>query len=208
MPYHWHLSWGLYYCGIRLWQPSAPHNWWIGLGQLGPRPPSTPLYSTIILWSTHIEPRLILILRNFLLNVFYFSQNLVFNSTSCPPSVPLYLTIKLWSTRKKHFGVLDLILNEFDLAWEVLKYIFVMKSSQHLNLIGAHWCPLVPIGAQWGGTKRSILTPAGARWPPFGRTIWSQLFLINFNPTFLVNKTQIHTTGYIDSQGNHKAVSA
>ena len=106
--------------------------------------------------------------KNLFARCVFFSQNLVFNSTSCPPYVPLYLTIKLWSTRKKHFGVLDLILNEFDLAWEVLKYIFVMKSSQHLNLIGAHWCPLVPIGAQWGGTKRSILTPAGARWPPFG----------------------------------------
>ena len=71
---------GLYYCGIRLWQPSAPHNWWIGLGQLGPRPPSTPLYSTIILWSTHIEPQWIL--RNFVLNVCHFHRILFLTAHS------------------------------------------------------------------------------------------------------------------------------
>ena len=84
-----------------------------------------------------------------------------------------------------------------------------MKSSQHSNLIGAHWCPLVPIGAQWGGTKRSILTPAGARWPPFGRTIWSQLF--QFQPYFSRQKnTNTQNWLYIDSCWNqmaHKAIT-
>ena len=48
------LLWG-YYCGIRLWRPSAAHNWWIGLGQLGRAVPHLHLYSVIILSTKHFK---------------------------------------------------------------------------------------------------------------------------------------------------------
>ena len=57
--------------------------------------------------------------------------------------------------------------------------------SQRRNLIGAHWCPFVPSGARWWGTKRTILTPAGTRWPPFGTRLittvsWANNFELDY----------------------------
>ena len=70
--------------------------------------------------------------------------------------------------------------------------------SQRRNLIGAHWCLLVPSGARWWGTKRTILTPAGTRWPPFGtRLITTVSWANNFELDYFSSNIEKRDVGKI-----------
>ena len=74
--------------------------------------------------------------------------------------------------------------------------------SQRRNLIGAHWCPFVPSGARWWGTKRTILTPAGTRWPPFGTRLittvsWANNFELDYFTSNIEKRCWENSTGPI-----------